>query len=391
MDCSTANVAHGSPASHDSSDEPLRKMKTTFASSKTLQKKENKSSRSNGANKITDLSTDEDSDNEPLIKDAKVSSKAAKKTCTKTPLKKSADKKKKDLNTDDDSDNEPLVNIAKVSSKAAKKTFTVPPKKTLDKKKEQSPDDSSSSDEPLSETAKKLRSQHKRKSPSKKESPAIKSKRTAASKKVIYVEFSSDSSDDETLPAKKKRTIAAKRQKPSANKKTKSIPTDKTSKDNSSDEDDDDNDDNVPLRNLIGKKNKPVKQRTTKKTSVSLGRPDESSDDEPLIHFVKKNCTDFQTKAKTKASPPKKRDTTPKKPREVTVSVKASGKGNSSYDELLAAKHPEVTKMVRIVLERCDGKDTGPKRSQNKTRTADTLVAEEPMKEDGLEESSEEE
>lgn len=40
-----------------------------------------------------------------------------------------------DMNTDDSSDNEPLIKIAKVSSKAAKKPFSVPPKRTVDTKK----------------------------------------------------------------------------------------------------------------------------------------------------------------------------------------------------------------------------------------------------------------
>lgn len=40
------------------------------------------------------------------------------------------------MNTDESSDNEPLIKIAKVSSKAAKKLISVPPKKSVDKKKQ---------------------------------------------------------------------------------------------------------------------------------------------------------------------------------------------------------------------------------------------------------------
>lgn len=41
-----------------------------------------------------------------------------------------------DPNTDESSDSEPLIKMAKVSSKAAKKTFSRPPKKSVDKKKQ---------------------------------------------------------------------------------------------------------------------------------------------------------------------------------------------------------------------------------------------------------------
>lgn len=40
-----------------------------------------------------------------------------------------------DLKMDDSSDNEPLIKIAKVASKAEKKPFSVPPKKSVDTKK----------------------------------------------------------------------------------------------------------------------------------------------------------------------------------------------------------------------------------------------------------------
>ena len=113
------------------------------------------------------------------------------------------------LNTDDDSDNEPVSKIAKVSSKAAK----TPPKRSVNTKKKgtfvvststercwslslshrdlntrcyyteaASADDDSLDDEPLSETAKKLKSRRQPKRLSRKESPVMKSQRTAARK-----------------------------------------------------------------------------------------------------------------------------------------------------------------------------------------------------------------
>ncbi|KAM9743938.1 uncharacterized protein ACNS7B_011281 [Menidia menidia] len=67
-------------------------------------------------------------------------------------------------NTDGDSDNEPLVKMAKVSSKAARKPRTAAPRKSASRKKRASPqkDDSSDDDEPLSQIAKKVRDQYPR-------------------------------------------------------------------------------------------------------------------------------------------------------------------------------------------------------------------------------------
>ncbi|KAM9741134.1 uncharacterized protein ACNS7B_012887 isoform 1-T3 [Menidia menidia] len=67
-------------------------------------------------------------------------------------------------NTDGDSDNEPLVKMAKVSSKAARKPRSAAPRKSASRKKRASPqkDDSSDDDEPLSQIAKKVRDQYPR-------------------------------------------------------------------------------------------------------------------------------------------------------------------------------------------------------------------------------------
>ncbi|XP_026206033.1 nucleolar protein dao-5-like isoform X3 [Anabas testudineus] len=366
----TAHTKTGRNASDDSADdEPLMRMKTALAA-KSPEIKENKSSRSNGTNRNADLNTDESSDNEPLIKIAKVSSKAAEKPFSMP--KKSADKKKQDLNTDESSDNEPLIKIAKVSSKAAKKPFSVPPKRSV------KADGDTSDDEPLSEIAKKLQSQHGEKESvvsSKKENLVIKSKRNAARKIVKYAESSSDSSDDEPLSTKKKITTKADNKK-----KTKC--TGKSLRDSSSGNS---SDDDVLLVNLIAKKKKTLK-KNTKMATVSRGSAsknrkgvsDESSDDKPLINLVKKNQTGKQMKTKRKASAPKKRDITLKKPQKMPGSGLSS---NSSDDETLikAGKHPQVTKILRIILERCDGEDSGATGSLNKTKRAEKTTAEEPM------------
>ncbi|XP_076609815.1 uncharacterized protein LOC143334791 isoform X3 [Chaetodon auriga] len=297
-----------------------------------------------------------------------------------------------DVNTDESSDNEPLIKIAKVSSKAVNKPFSVPPKKSVDTQERESQDNADGSDdEPLSELAKRLQSKPQRKASvmsSRKATPVMKSKRNSAKKTVKYAETSSDDSDDEPLATtKRKLTKALEEQK---SKKTKQKLKDKSLKDSSSDDDDDD----VPLVNLIAKK-KPVK-KNTKTTAVSQGSAsrkrrglsDESSEDEPLINFVKKDSTDKQTKTKTKASAQKKRDTTPEKPTKILV----SGSSNDSSDDeplIKAAKHPQVTKILRIILERCDGEETGAARSLNKT-SADTQAAEKNEESDGSEQSPEE-
>ncbi|XP_041811459.1 nucleolin-like isoform X2 [Chelmon rostratus] len=352
----------------------------TFSSSTKLKKDKNAS--------------DASSDDEPLIK-----MKTVKKYNTSTRSN-GRNSNKADVNTDESSDNETLIKIAKVSSKAVNKSFSVPPKKSVDTETRESQDnDDASDDEPLSELAKKLNSKRQRKAsvlPSRKATPVLKSKRNSAMKTVKYAESSSDSSDNEPLATtKRKLTMALKEQKTlPKGKKTKQKLKDISLKDSSLDDDDDDDDDDVPLVNLIAKK-KAVK-KNTKTTAVSQGSasrkrrglPEESSEDEPLINLVKKNRTDKQTKSKTKASALEKRDTTPEKPRKMLVSGSSH---NRSDDEPLikAARHPQVTKILRIILERCDGEETGSARSLNKT-SAGTPVAEKSEESDGSEKSPEE-
>ncbi|XP_078124254.1 uncharacterized protein LOC144529159 [Sander vitreus] len=295
--------------------------------------------------------------------------------------------RKKDMNTDESSDNEPLKKIAKTIPKAAKKTFSVPPQKSVDSEKEESLDDEDGSDdEPLSERAKKLYPKRQRKAPgtpSGKATPVIKSKRNAARKEVKYAESSSDISDDEPLATiKKKVTKAPKEKKTSDNSKETQL-KDKSLKDSSSSDSNSD-DSYVPLVNANAKKKKPVK-KNTKRTTASPGRAsrkrrghsDESSDDEPLVRLVKKNRTGKQTKNQPKASPPKKKkNTTSKKSRKM---LESESSGNSSDDEPLikAAKHPQVTKILRIILERCDGEEAGDTGTGGLTKatSAETQIA----------------
>lgn len=51
------------------------------------------------------------------------------------------------------------------------------------------------------------------------------------------------------------------------------------------------------------------------------------------------------------------------------VNIFSGSSHNRSDDEPLikAARHPQVTKILRIILERCDGEETGSARSLNKT------------------------
>ncbi|KAM9737224.1 LOW QUALITY PROTEIN: uncharacterized protein ACNS7B_012975 [Menidia menidia] len=160
-------------------------------------------------------------------------------------------------NTDGDSDNEPLVKMAKVSSKAARKPRSAAPRKSASRKKRASPqkDDSSDDDEPLSQIAKKVRDQYPRRRAamaSKKPPPAVKSQRTAARKSVKYVETSSDRSSEDEPPAEGKRRRSSggpREQKSSPAKRAASSRPDSSSEE-----------DEVPLAALV--KKKPVKRNT---------------------------------------------------------------------------------------------------------------------------------
>ncbi|XP_037549439.1 nucleolin 1 [Nematolebias whitei] len=304
--------------------------------SKLLEKpKLNKSSRDNGhsltSNTNSKTNKDDSSDDEPQIKKKKGKKKAA-------PSKPEPD-------TDGDSDNEPLIKIAK-TSKPAKKRSSVTPKKSANRKREASPDKhESSDDEPLIEIAKKLQPRQKRRaslaSP-KQATPGFKSQRNAARKSVNYAETHSEhSSDDEPLATlTKKRSDAPKDKTTSSNRRGRRA---KTQKDSSSSEKNSDEDD-VPLTKLVSRK------KNAKKSNVSRGRlakktketSDGSSDDEPLVHPVKTN--------KTKASTQKKKTKSPRKKPPTDES------SNVSEDEATAPtlKHPQVTKTARVLLKRCD-------------------------------------
>ncbi|XP_029022285.1 uncharacterized protein LOC114865370 isoform X4 [Betta splendens] len=402
MDRGTDEPLASSPHdSADSDDEPLIKIKTALAA-KPPEGKEKKSPRSKGTNKKKDVDIDECSDNEPLIKLVRKSCKA-----TKTPPKKSVNEKKQVVDSDassddkllvktktsaltkkaekketisksngthnlttDSSDNEPLIKIAR--SAAAKKSSSVTPRDCIDKKKrELSADSDDSDDEPLSELAKKLKAQKQKKGPVvSSEKEILKPKRNRSRKIVKYAESSSNTSDDEPLATiKKKSTKTVQEKKTRADNKTKTKCTYRSSEGSLEKGSDDD----VPLVNLM-KKMKPLK-KNTKTTTVSQrsasrkrqGVSDESSDDEPLINLIKKNQMDDQTTRKTKASAPKKRETPPKKPIKIPVSGLSS---NNSVGEGLikSAKHPQVTKIIRILLERCD-EDAGPTGDFNQTKT----------------------
>ncbi|KAM6974441.1 uncharacterized protein LKV04_016083 [Tautogolabrus adspersus] len=398
MDCSLTegltNVGQDSSGKDGSSsddDVPLSKLVTKPHSEK---KQLREKSPTVGSKAKAKSASDDSSDDEPLIKKKRVpapNKKPQKKG--NTPIRSNGTSNKKaDLNTDDSSDNEPLIKI----TKAAKKPISVPPKKTVRAKKKKASDDSD--DEPLSKLVNKLE-RKARVTPSKRAIPDTKARRNVATKKVKYAESSSDGSDDEPLADMKKKLTKVPK-KNSTNKKTKPKRKDKPLKDSSasdSSSDDDDDEDDVPLVNLISKRQKPVK-KTTKKTAVSRGSAsrkrrepsDESSDDEPLINFVEKKSTGKQTNTKTKASAPKKRNTTPNKSRKTV----ASGSSNDSSDDeplIKKMKHPQVTKNLRITLERCDGEDGGATLSPKKTST-DAPIAEKTSsdKSESSQESSEE-
>ncbi|XP_078031959.1 uncharacterized protein LOC117263011 isoform X3 [Epinephelus lanceolatus] len=305
--------------------------------------------------------------------------------------------------SDDSSDDEPLIK---------KKTISASPKKTKTKddtslksngtntkKAESLEEDNSSDDEPLSELREKLHPQRQRKSPggpSRKATPVIKSKRNAARKKVKYTESLSDSSDDEALATmKRKLTKTPKEQKTSANSKQ----TKPKNKDKSPEEslDEDNSSDDEPLSELK-KKLIPQRQRKSpggpsrkaapvmKSKGNAARKKDSSSDDDvPLVNLIAK-----------RKKPMKKNTKTTTASRSRASRKRRVSSGNISDDEPLikAARHPQVTKLLRIILRRCDGEegvDTGTG-SLNKSSAA-TTIEEKTLKEEseGSEESPEEE
>ncbi|XP_062265289.1 uncharacterized protein LOC133972083 [Platichthys flesus] len=129
---------------------------------------------------------------------------------------------------------------------------------------------------------------------------------------------------------------------------------------------------------LNGTRETPVSTSTVKRRLRDAGllASDHSSDDEPLatekpvkkanasrsrstkkkaelISLVKKNHTDRERKTKTKS----KTQRNTKKPRKTSVS--GSSSDGSDDDTITAAKNPQVTKPLRIILERCDSDNAG--------------------------------
>ncbi|KAF7651999.1 hypothetical protein LDENG_00102710 [Lucifuga dentata] len=390
MECSKANMP-GQDGSNSDEDVPLSKLKPKSRrerkrwnmqtkakkdnrvwddasdderpiTTKTDRKSEtngNKSGSSNGINnKEKDLKAEDSSDDEPLVKKTKAPPKAAEE-------RKLQDSKRKDLKDKESSDDEPLVKIPKASSKPAKKTVSRSPKKSVNRKRKESVDDDdndgdgvgdgvdndgNSDDEPLSKIAKKRRSGRKAPaSPNKTATPVKKSTRNTARKQVKYVEPSSDSSDDEPVAKQKKTTKS-----PSKNKASPKV-----------------------------KKRKPRGKR-------SKGPSDESSDYEPSISSAKK-----ARKCSVATRRTNKRASASKKPRKSST---AESSNNSSDDEPLvkAGKHPQITKMLKIILPKCDaeeaGTETNPNQPSTGTDTAENPVTEEATRaeSDHSEESPEE-
>uniref|UniRef100_G3NCC4 Uncharacterized protein n=1 Tax=Gasterosteus aculeatus TaxID=69293 RepID=G3NCC4_GASAC len=240
MDCSTDDVAHDSPGNNGScSDDDV-----PFSKLMNKPRREEKPSRGNGhrssSNSAKDKSaspveaSDDSSDDKPLIKKKIVSAPPAKKIEKKgnKSIRSNGTNDKADTNSDDGSDNEALKTIPKKSSKAAKNSISKASKKSVpSKKKELLEDDKSSGDEHSIEPRKK--SYPKRKAsctPPRKVAPVVKSKRNLGREKVKYAESSTDGSDNEPLSTlMRKKAQAPKGQTTSPNSK-KTKPTDKSPK-----------------------------------------------------------------------------------------------------------------------------------------------------------------
>ncbi|XP_053302250.1 uncharacterized protein LOC128461377 [Pleuronectes platessa] len=88
---------------------------------------------------------------------------------------------------------------------------------------------------------------------------------------------------------------------------------------------------------------KPVKEANASRSQSTKKKAE-------LISLVKKNHTDEERKTKTKSKTQRNTKKT---------SVSGSSSDGSDDDTITAAKHPEVTKPLKIILERCDGDNTG--------------------------------
>ncbi|XP_049458936.1 nucleolar protein dao-5-like isoform X2 [Epinephelus fuscoguttatus] len=399
-------VKYTESSSDSSDDEALAAMKTKLTKTPKEQKTSANSKQTKPKHKDKTPEGDDSSctdDDVPLSKLLIKPCSEEKQSHEDTHSSISVSKKDKSA-SDDSSDDEPLIKKKTISQSSQKKTKTkddtsLKSNGTNTKKAESLDEDNTSDDEPLSELREKLHPQRQKKSPggpSRKAAPVLKSKRNAARKKVKYTESFSDSSDDEALATmKRKLTKTPKEQKTSANSKQ----AKPKHKDKSTEEslDEDNSSDYEPLSELKKKLN-PQRQRKSpggpsrkaapvmkSKRNAARKKDSSSDDDVPLVNLIakrkkpmKKN-TKMTTASRSRAS------------RKRRVSS-----GNISDDEPLikAARHPQVTKLLRIVLRRCDGEegvDTGTG-SLNKSSAA-TTIEEKTLKEEseGSEKSPEEE
>lgn len=377
MDCSTndaaSDVAHDSPENSGScSDDDVPLPKKPHRKGKQSRGNGHRAASKSAKNKSA---TDDSSDDEPLTKKKTPAKKPEKKGTKSSKSNGTNDKKAavSDINSDDGSDK---GKIGRKSCKGAKKSSPSPPKKSEGDTESESEVHSSADDETFCEVPKKTYPRRKASAPPR----VIKSQRNAGRGKVKYVETSSDNSDDKPLPfARVTKGPIEPMSSPEAKKtkpKGKSPKEDPSYSDSRSEEDDDDDDDK-PLVKLAAKKKKKPGKKNAKKATASPGRElrkrrglsDESSDYEPSSNIGKKKRTGKRSPKKPKASPRKKKKATPKKPRKKSES-ESEPSSHSSDDEPLtkAATHPQVTKILDIILERCDGEETGDAGSLKKPR-----------------------
>lgn len=378
MDCSTndaaSDVAHDSPENSGScSDDDVPLPKKPHRKGKQSRGNGHRAASKSAKNKSA---TDDSSDDEPLTKKKTPAKKPEKKGTKSSKSNGTNDKKAavSDINSDDGSDK---GKIGRKSCKGAKKSSPSPPKKSEGDTESESEVHSSADDETFCEVPKKTYPRRKASAPPR----VIKSQRNAGRGKVKYVETSSDNSDDKPLPFARVTKGPIEPMSSPEGKKTKpkgkSPKEDPSYSDSRSEEDDDDDDDDKPLVKLAAKKKKKPGKKNAKKATASPGRElrkrrglsDESSDYEPSSNIGKKKRTGKRSPKKPKASPRKKKKATPKKPRKKSES-ESEPSSHSSDDEPLtkAATHPQVTKILDIILERCDGEETGDAGSLKKPR-----------------------
>ncbi|XP_056273791.1 nucleolar protein dao-5-like [Pseudoliparis swirei] len=360
MDCSTndaaSDVAHDSPENSGScSDDDVPLPKKPHRKGKQSRGNGHRAASKSAKNKSA---TDDSSDDEPLTKKKTPAKKPEKKGTKSSKSNGTNDKKAavSDINSDDGSDK---GKIGRKSCKGAKKSSPSPPKKSEGDTESESEVHSSADDETFCEVPKKTYPRRKASAPPR----VIKSQRNAGRGKVKYVETSSDNSDDKPLPFARVTKGPIEPMSSPEGKKTKpkgKSPKEDPSYSDSRSEEDDDDDDDKPLVKLAAKKKKKPGKKNAKKATASPGRElrkrrglsDESSDYEPSSNIGKKKRTGKRSPKKPKASPRKKKKATPKKPRKKSES-ESEPSSHSSDDEPLtkAATHPQVTKILDIILE----------------------------------------